>query len=157
MKLYQEIIDSIQDKDISNLCKNIVTTIDTTDKEVNAYNVYNWVMFILKNDKILQEVSYTVLIDVMKAAAIMHNLFYTYNEKDYTKVFLLRQYFADNFELIKNIPVQIIDSICQTVECQLGKNNPISLLIPNPNSPGNQFSLACSIYYKTGCVIPKEK
>ena len=160
MELYNKMIDSIQDREIKTFVSAVIENnkMILADKEKNAYEVYKWVTFILRNDKILssENAGYSTVIDVLKAASILHNCFYTYGEEDFTKIFSLRMY-IDSSECKEMLPPRYIDSICQAVECQLGKDTPVSLLIPNPNTPGSQFSLACSIYYKTGNTVDFEE
>lgn len=154
---YNEIINSIYDEDIKDFTKNALDKNGSKELEKDACEVTKWLWFLLKEDKILNDNNYAVFIDILLAAAALHNISYKYGEEDYTKLFKARQMtkdtiVRDNLKLNQNY----FDSIMQTIECQLGKNHPISLLIPSPNSPGSQFALACSLYYKTHNTVNDE-
>lgn len=153
-------IDSIYNKEIRNFVELILKEKPLTEKqEKDAYEVFKWVLFILRNDKILtsENPGYAAFIDVLKAASIVHNLYTDYSDKDFSKLFLLRIHINENKKILSSIQKDIIESVCQVVESQLGKYNPVSLLVPNPNTPGSQFALACSLYYKAKSRIDEKE
>lgn len=113
----------------------------------DSNGVVEWLLFLLEDDKILSAGANAYFVELLIAAAYIHNIDYSYGEEDWTKIFNPRkktQEFATEYGLIGNT----IDAIYQAVEGQLGKDNPNKLLHPNPNSPTAHFALACSIYYK---------
>lgn len=117
------------------------------EKLKDANGVAEWLIFLLKDDKILSEGANAYFVDLLIAAALIHNLDYSYNEEDWTKIFNPRK-LTTEIALEKGLVGNTMDAIYQAVEGQLGKDNPNKLLHPNPNSPTAHFALACSIYYK---------
>lgn len=120
---------------------------DFKDKLKDSNGVAEWLIFLLKDDKILSEGANAYFVELLITAAFIHNIDYSYGEEDWTKIFNPRkatEKIAQDLGLIGNT----IDAIYQAVEGQLGKDNPNKLLHPNPNSPTAHFALACSIYYK---------
>ena len=149
---FEQHLKSIQDEKIKELTNKAFC--QNGEFQTDAVNVADWVDFVLTNDKLIAENSHALFVDVLKSAALLHNLTYSYGKDEFDEVFKTRKIL---FELNKsiNIPETYLESICQTIEGQLGKDHPMVLLIPNPNTPGAHFSLACSIYYKTGSTINK--
>ena len=47
-----------------------------------------------------------------------------------------------------NIPESALEMICDTIEGQLGEKMPIKGSRPNPNTPGELFTLAVAIIYR---------
>lgn len=154
--LYKDMIETIKDEDIRRFTNLVIRKYKPAKKlEKDAYEVYKWVLFILRNDKILtsENPGYSMIIDVMKSAAVLHNILYDYSDKDFTNLFLLRITINEDKDITSSVPRDIIDTVCQVVESQLGKYNQVKLLIPNPNTPGAQFALACSLFYKAQARI----
>jgi hypothetical protein len=152
--MYQEYIDLIQDKQIKELVTEMTKEYGNEELEKDAVNVANLLIFILKEDKIYNDTNYVLFVDILIAAALLHNITYKYGKDDYTNLFKTRQLLNKlNEEKEIFVPSNYIDLIAQPIEGQLGKSHPIALLIPGPNTPGYQFSLACSLYYKGNVTI----
>lgn len=151
---YDKYINMIQNEEIKTITtKALIANESINDKKCkDAIEVTKWVLFLLKNDKLIADNNYALFVDVLISAGLLHNLNYEYGETDFYYIFKTRK-ILEKLNTEVGLPTTYLDSICQTVECQLGKDNTISLLIPNPNSPGAHFSLACSIYYKTKNTI----
>lgn len=144
-------IDRISDQSIKEFIFKSLQSYDNEEefreKLKDSNGVAEWLLFLLEDDKILSAGANAYFVELLIAAAFIHNMDYSYGEEDWTKIFNPRkrtQEFANEFGLIGNT----IDAIYQAVEGQLGKDNPNKLLHPNPNSPTAHFALACSIYYK---------
>lgn len=151
---YVEIVDLIREQSLYDYAIKLTAEYGTEEKEVAAGEVTKWLLFLLKNDGLLTENSHQLFIDVLLVASIAHNLTYNYGEDDYTKLFKTRQLLEGlNKDLGYLVPQTYLESVCQAYEGQLGKDHPMVLLIPNPNSPQSHFSLACSLYYKTNNTI----
>lgn len=143
-------LDMIKNQDIKDFVVKSLNLYESEEvfkeKLQDANGVAEWLVFLLKDDKILSEGANAYFVELLMAAALIHNIDYSYGEEDWTKIFNPRkrtEKFATEFNLMGNT----IDAIYQAVEGQLGKNNPNKLLHPNPNSPTAHFALACSIYY----------
>lgn len=78
-----------------------------------------------------------MFIEVLFAAAAVHNLFYT--EEDLTSLFKLRQVvYSSDMEY----EPELIEAVLQTVEAQLGEESPVPMCKPSVNSPTETFALA---------------
>ena len=146
---YSYQLDKIQDPAINKLITTTLELYGSKEKAEDAAEVFNLVHFLLDNDKLIAENSYALFVDVLYAAALTHNLTYSYGVDKFHDVFKTRDMleFINTKESI-GVPDTYLESICQTVEGQLGKDHPVVALIPNPNTPGMHFALACSLYYK---------
>lgn len=145
----KDYIDLIQDEQIKSLTEKALEKYSDEEKKKDAIAVTKILIFILKEDKIYNDNNYSLFVDIVIAAALLHNITYKYGVDDYTNLFKTRQLLNKLNEDEKiYIGSTYMDSLVQPIEGQLGKNHPIALLIPNPNSPGSQFALACSLYYK---------
>lgn len=152
--IYDDYLKLIQNEDIKNLTKAMIDEYGNKELEKDAVEIAKFLIFILKEDKMYGDYNYAVFVDILLSASLLHNLTYKYGIDDYTNLFKTRQLLNKvNDEKQINCPSNYVDLIAQPIEGQLGKNHPIALLIPNPNSPGSQFALACSLYYKGKCKI----
>lgn len=142
-----EILNTIATKEVRDLVIDVLNNHSSEEKFKDATGVADWLIFLLKDDKILSATANAFFIDFLLAAAMLHNVTYEYNKDKWTKMFDTRDLILELNEKY-NMPENAIDAICQPIEQQLGKDMPNKLLSPNPNSPGAHFALACSIYYK---------
>jgi hypothetical protein len=149
---YSTYVERIQDISIKELTSKAVEIYATDETAEDAVQVTEWMFFLLKNDKLIADNNYALFVDVLAAASLLHNIAYKYGESDFENLFKARKLLNELNEDIK-VPQTYIESIFQAIEGQLGKDHPMVLLIPNPNTPGAHFSLACSIYYKTKSKI----
>lgn len=149
---YEVYLDKIQDRNLKLLASLATTKYGTIDLEKDACNVTDWLEFLLTNDKLIAENSHALFIDVLMTAALVHNLTYRYGSDNLESLFKTRKILTEiNEEAM--VPETYLESVLQALEGQLGKDHPMVLLMPNPNTPGAHFSLACSIYYKTGNTV----
>lgn len=149
---YDTYVEKIQDTSIKELTSKGIEEYATDETATDAIQVTEWMLFLLKNDNLIADNNYALFVDVLVSAALLHNLTYKYATESFDKVFKTRRLLHDLNHLVK-VPETYLESICQTLEGQLGKDHPMVLLIPNPNTPGAHFALACSIYYKTKSTI----
>jgi hypothetical protein len=151
---YNDIVELIQDKSLYEYSKVLVDRYGSEENEVDAAEVTKWLLFLLKNDGLIAENSHQLFVDVLLVSAIAHNLTYKYGEEEFANLFKTRKLLGDlNEELGHIVQETYLESVYQAYEGQLGKDHPMVLLIPNPNTPGAHFALACSIYYKTENTI----
>lgn len=92
---------------------------------------------LLKRKKLLVPGIQQMFIEVLFAAAAVHNLFFI--EGDVTSLFKLRQVVNES-DL--DIEPDLIEAVLQTVESQLGEDSPVPMCKPNVNSPTETFALA---------------
>ena len=144
----QDILDNINSKEIRELVIKTLENYSTEEKIKDAIEVSKNLIFILNFDKI-GETNMNVFMDCSIAAALMHNITYKYKQDKYSLMFETRDILAtvndnngDNKILYK-----YVSYIATAIEQQLNKDTPCELLIPNPNTPGYQLALACSLYY----------
>lgn len=142
-------LNKIEDPAIKQLVTTTLELYGSEDKAKDAIEVSDLVTFLLKNDKLIAENSYALFVDVLYAAALVHNLTFSYGVDKFHEMFKTRDMLEEiNATEAIGVPETYLESICQTIEGQLGKDHPVVALIPNPNTPGMHFALACSIYYK---------
>lgn len=152
--IYDELLETIVDDKIKELVKETVLDYGTEDKAKDAKHVSAWLTFLLRNDKLIADNNYALFVDVLMAAAITHNITYKYGEFNIGDLFKIRLIMTKiNKDKSIGVPETYLESILQAIEGQLGKDHPMVLLIPNPNTPGMHFALACAIYYKTNNTI----
>lgn len=124
------------------LCENKVSVDDLS----NSISIANLAKFILLNERMTNKHATTSIELVIVAASFLHNLYYSYGDKEISKLFLFREkHMTDDLE---PEVIQFFDMICQAIEGQLGKDTPIAQLIPISGNPTYYFALACSLYYK---------
>lgn len=142
-------LEKIEDPAMNKLITTALELYGSEDKVKDATEVFDLVTFLLKNDKLIAENSYALFVDVLYAAALVHNLTFSYEANKFHKIFKTRSLLEEvNKRESIGVPETYLESICQTIEGQLGKDHPVVALIPNPNTPGMHFALACSLYYK---------
>lgn len=148
-KDYDYYIEKIQDRTLKALAKAATDKYGDCYLEQDAMNIADWLTFLLTNDKLIAENSHALFIDVLMTSALTHNLTYKYGGElaDLFKTRTLLYKLNEEEQL--GVPDTYLESVCQAIEGQLGKDHPMVLLMPNPNTPGAHFALACSIYYKT--------
>ena len=142
-KQADEYLSQIRMPELQNAIVDLINKYAEPQMLRDAVEVIKTVIFLMKEDKIINDGPTSVVVDLQIATGFLHNLFYKYNDDSFGNVFKLREVIAD-YDLAPNM----IDPICQSIECQLGKNSPNKLLIPGATTPSAQFALACSFYYK---------
>jgi hypothetical protein len=158
LEQYKIYFDAIQDPAINKLVRIAIEEYGNDTKIKDAISIYDWVIFLLKNDKLVSDNNYALFVDVLRAAALTHNLKYNYIKDSFEKVFEVRNVLTDiNSRESIGVPETYLESICQAIESQLGKDHPVVALMPNQGTPAAHFALACSLYYKTGKTVPKIK
>lgn len=151
-KEYKELYDAlnyIKTPIFRQLTFSTLNKASSEEKLIDAIGVTKWLLFLLNNDKMLNESMNSYFIDLLIASSLLHNLTYEYNSEDWTLMFKTRNIIE---EVVKeqsfNIDENYLKSIYIPIESQLGKHMPNEQLIPNPNTPGAHVALACAIYYK---------
>lgn len=155
-KELNECLDTISIEPLRNFVLKVLNEASSEEKIEHAIEVTKWLIFLLKNDKILSEGTQTLATDLIISSTLLHNISYEYGSKDISSLFKTRTILNEINECQEiKMPEQYIDAISQSIETQLGKDNECKLLIPNPNTPGSHVALACAIYYKKIVALAK--
>lgn len=104
----------------------------------NANKVHDVLKFILTERNLY--VPGQSFLNILIAACLLHNIV---DIKKWNDVFKIRE-MIEGYDS-KGIPYQAIESICDTIEGQLGEGMPIKGCRPNPNTPGELFTLAVAL------------
>ena len=82
----------------------------------------------------------TTLAEVMKASALLHNLFYT--EDDFWPDLFIARLELKPIAEKYTVAQALQDAIYQTIEAQMGQDTPVPVCRPAPNSPTELFAWA---------------
>lgn len=136
------VIENIWRENYKEFVKEIIETSGTSKKAKKANQVGTIVEDLLRNKNMMQEEYKPKFVDILRMAAMLHNVFYS--EEDFTSLFGLRKFFDENQELIQkhNIDKEALDAICQSVEGQEWDQTKIALLKPSPGSPAEILAIA---------------
>lgn len=129
-------LDFIKTEELVNFVEELVKEYGSEEKTAFADKVTYNLEKILTRKKLLVPTVQQMFIEVLFAAAAVHNLFY---DGTITSLFELRENVnrnKDKFEM------EIIEAVLQTVEAQLGDETPVPLCRPTVNSPTEIFALA---------------
>lgn len=119
------------------------------EKIKDSLGVCEWVVFILKNEKLYSESYYSQVTEILIAASFLHNINFDRKTNKWQDIFDIRNILFEEVDY-NIVSSNVVELIVQAIESQLGKDVPITNLYPVPNSPAAHFALACSIYYKKG-------
>lgn len=110
----------------------------TEEKLIEANKVMDVMVGMLKKKKQITEHGSQTFIEIMMAAAFVHNLFYT---GSVSQLFMAREKLQPIAEKI-GLPQNGIDGIFQAVEAQLGDDSPVPQCKPIPGTPTELFAWA---------------
>ncbi len=127
----------IQNEELLTFVSELVENYGSEEKTLLSDKVTDNLELILTNKKLLIANAQQLYIEVLFATAAVFNLFY---DGTIPSLFQFREITKDS-----KIDNQILDSMAQTIEAQLGDNTPVPILKPNTNSPSELFSLAVFI------------
>lgn len=145
-KEYNELIETLEYQPLQEFIDEVLIDNKVCEgKLYDAINIAKLSKFILINERMTNEYAVTSMEMVVIAASLLHNVFYSYGDKNLSQLFLLREKYNS---LISQEVAQFFDLICQSVEGQLGKDTPIPQLIPISGNITYYFALACALYYK---------
>lgn len=129
-------LEFIKTEALVEFVEELVKEYGSDEKTAFADMVTDNLEKILTRKKLLVPGVQQMFIEVLFAAAAVHNLFY---DGTITSLFVLRENVnkdKDKFEM------EIIEAVLQTVEAQLGDETPVPLCKPTVNSPTEIFALA---------------
>lgn len=116
------------------------------EKLANSNKVGDLVMFLLREKGLLTDEVQQSFVDILIASSLLYNII-DVTEEDWNKVYEIRKIIMKHSKN-HDIPSSAIDLLCDTIEGQLGEKMPIKGSKPNPNTPGELFSLAVAIINK---------
>lgn len=127
----------IQNENLLQFVEAMTTQYGSPEKTDFANKVSANLEKILLRKKLLVPGVQQMFIEILFAAAAVHNLFY--KEEDFTTLFELRKVVYDQEATYDK---EIIEAVLQTVEAQLGEDSPVPMCKPSANSPTEIFALA---------------
>lgn len=131
---------------LADLTIDILNEYSTEEKIHNANQVADLVVFLLKERNLLTEGVQQSFVDLLLSSCMLYNIV-DVKEKNWNDVYHIRNIIMEKAEE-GNIPLQALETICDTIEGQLGEKMPIKGSRPNPNTPGELFALAVAIINK---------
>lgn len=124
----------------------IMNEYSTEEKLHNANKVADLVVFLLRERNLLTEGVQQSFVDLLLSSCMLYNIV-DVKEENWNDVYQIRNIIMDKSES-HQIPLQALETICDTIEGQLGEKMPIKGSRPNPNTPGELFALAVAIINK---------
>lgn len=133
-------IMAIHTPELQDFVKKALDEYGNTNKLNIANQVADILLAMLKKRKQIQDgEDYKPWVEVMLAAALLHNLFY---DATLTSLFMAREKLQPLADACK-VPQNASYSIFQAIECQLGDDTPIESCRPIPSTPNELFAWAC--------------
>lgn len=126
------VLDMIKIEQINSIVVQAINEYGSEEKLEVANKVGEVVLQMFKKKHLLNENAQQSFVDIVLAAALLHNLFY--EEDDFTTLFKARKELASIMEK-EEAPQQVQDALFQTIEAQLGDDTPVPTSRPISNSP----------------------
>lgn len=142
-----ELIKSFKIEELANLSIDILNEHSNQDKLANANKVGDLVLFMLRERGLLTDEVQQTFVDLLIASCLLHNIVEV-KEENWNDVYKIRNIIMQHAKDHPAVPPSAIDMICDTIEGQLGEKMPIKGSRPNPNTPGELFTLAVAIINK---------
>lgn len=130
-------MEYIQNESLLRFVEDMTTKYGSPEKMEMANKVAINLEKILRRKRLLVPGVQQMFIEVLFAAAAVHNLFFV--EDDIPSLFKLRQVIKESEETYEQ---ELIEAVLQTVESQLGEDSPVPMCKPSVNSPTETFALA---------------
>ena len=134
-----EAINLIKDESIAKFVNEVFKRYPDNKKQEEATKVVNELMRLLEWKRQIAPNNIPVWVEVVIAAALIHNTFY---DGTLTGIFKARQELA-TLATECNVPVNGASLIFQAIESQLGLDMPVESCQPDFDSPKGLLALAC--------------
>ena len=134
-----EAINLIKDESIAKFVNEVFKRYPDDKKQEEATKVVNELMRLLEWKRQIAPNNIPVWVEVVIAAALIHNIFY---DGTLTGIFKARQELA-TLATECNVPVNGASLIFQAIESQLGLDMPVESCQPDFDSPKGLLALAC--------------
>lgn len=132
-------INSIKIDGLREFVKDSLLKYGNTNSLLEANRVIELLeKMLIKKKQIVNSIEQS-FVEVLKVAALVHNLFF---DGSITSLFMAREKLMPIAKEHK-IPDNYINSIFQAVECQLGEDTPVPQCKPIPGTPMELFSWSC--------------
>lgn len=132
---------------LADLVIDILNECSDEDKLVNANKVGDLVLFMLRERGLLTDDVQQTYVDILIASCLLYNIVEV-TEDNWNDVYQIRNIITRHAKNHLSIPSSAIEMMCDTIEGQLGEKMPIKGSRPNPNTPGELFTLAVAIINK---------
>ena len=141
IKGLQRCLDSFENKPFKNFAETALRSYGSQEKFDEAVKVINVITALYTKKKIIADNVNPYFFELMKTAALIHNLFF---DGSWLSCFMARNKLYDS-AVSAGIQREHIEHIFTIVEGQLGVDMPVAGVRPNPNSPVDDFALCCWI------------
>ena len=131
---------------LANFVVDILNGYSNEEKLANSNKVGDLLLFLLREKGLLTNDVQQSFVDILIASSLLYNIV-DVTEEDWNKVYEIRKIIMKHSEGA-DIPSSALDLLCDTIEGQLGEKMPIKGSKPNPNTPGELFSVAVAIINK---------
>lgn len=129
---------------LADLVVDILNKHSDEEKLNNANKVGDLVLFMLREKGLLTDDVQQTFVDLLIASCLLHNIVEV-KEENWNDVYQIRNIVNEFCKEHTLVPPSAIEMICDTIEGQLGEKMPIKGSKPNPNTPGELFTLAVAI------------
>ena len=141
------ILTKIKALELVNLTVKVINEHGSSEQLHTANKVADLLLFMLEEKKIIRPGVQQNFVDILLCSALLFNI-KEIKADNWKDVFEIREIIKDAAKEYPDIPEQYLDTICETIEGQLGEDMPIKGCKPNPNTPGEMFTLAVAIVTK---------
>ena len=135
-------------EELADLTIDILNTCTDEERLERANKVGDLVMFMLEEKGLVKPGVQQTFVDILITSCLLHNIidvtFENWNVVYEIRKIIMKQAKEGSY----NIPESALEMICDTIEGQLGERMPIKGSRPNPNTPGELFTLAVAIIYR---------
>lgn len=142
-----ELIKSFKIDALADFCIDILNEHSNEEKLANANKIGDLVLFMLREKGLLTNDVQQTFVDILIASCLLHNIVEV-TEENWNDVYKIRNIINEFYKKHPTVHPSAIEMICDTIEGQLGEKMPIKGSRPNPNTPGELFTLAVAIINK---------
>lgn len=132
---------------LAELVIDILNKHSNKEKLNNANEVGDLVLFMLRERNLLTDDVQQTFVDILIASCLLYNIIEV-KEDNWNDVYKIRNIINESYKEHSLVHPSAIEMICDTIEGQLGEKMPIKGSRPNPNTPGELFTLAVAIINK---------
>jgi len=132
---------------LADLVTDILNEFSDEDKLNNANQIGDLILFMLRERGLLTDEVQQTFVDILLASCLIHNIIEV-KEENWYDVYQIRNIVMRHAENHPSVHPSALDMMCDTIEGQLGEKTPIKGSRPNPNTPGELFTLAVAIINK---------
>lgn len=139
-----ELIKCFKIEPLADLVIDILNNHSDESKLENANKVGDLVLFMLRERGLLTDDVQQTFVDLLIASCLLYNIVEV-KEENWNDVYQIRNIINKFYKEHTAVHPSAIEMICDTIEGQLGEKMPIKGSRPNPNTPGELFTLAVAI------------